>query len=59
MKTKTSVRKEFSYMRVLLQQADKLMAESKSYFNQDEARELANEMIASATVFSEWVEEQE
>lgn len=59
MKTKTSVRKEFTYMRVLLQQANKLMTESKSYFNQDEARELANEMIASATVFSEWVEEQE
>ena len=56
MKTKTSVRKEFSYLRALLKEANYLMTDQE--FNKSAAEELANEIIAAATVFSEWVEEQ-
>lgn len=59
MKTKGSVRKEFSYLRSLLQDADKMMKVSGKWFDKERAEELANEIIASATVFAEWVDEQE
>jgi hypothetical protein len=55
-KTKTSVRKDFSYLRALLKEANYLMTDQE--FNKSAAEELANEIIAAATVFSEWVEEQ-
>jgi hypothetical protein len=54
--TKGDVRKDFGYIRMLLQQAN-LQLNDKN-FNEDEASEIANELIAAATVFSEWVEEQ-
>lgn len=54
--TKSDVRKDFGYIRMLLQQAN-LQLNDKN-FNEDEASEIANELIAAATVFSEWVEEQ-
>ena len=54
--TKTDVRKDFSYMRMLLQQADCQLVGKN--FDEVEASEIANELIAAATVFSEWVEEQ-
>jgi hypothetical protein len=54
--TKGDVRKDFGYIRMLLQQAN-LQLNVKN-FNEDEASEIANELIAAATVFSEWVEEQ-
>jgi hypothetical protein len=53
---KSDVRKDFGYIRMLLQQAN-LQLNDKN-FNEDEASEIANELIAAATVFSEWVEEQ-
>lgn len=59
MKTKSSVRKEFTYLRSLLQDADKIMKVSNKWFDKERAEELANEIIASATVFAEWVDEQE
>lgn len=59
MKTKGSVRKEFSYLRSFLQDADKMMKISNKWFDKERAEELANEIIASATVFAEWVDEQE
>lgn len=59
MKTKASVRKEFTYLRSLLQDADKIMKVSNKWFDKERAEELANEIIASATVFAEWVDEQE
>lgn len=59
MKTKGSVRKEFTYLRSLLQDADKMMKVSGKWFDKERAEELANEIIASATVFAEWVDEQE
>lgn len=59
MKTKGSVRKEFTYLRSLLQDADKMMKVSNKWFDKERAEELANEIIASATVFAEWVDEQE
>ena len=55
-KTKTSVRKDFGYLRALLKEANYLMTDQE--FNKSAAEELANEIIAAATVFSEWVEEQ-
>ena len=55
-KTKISVRKDFSYLRALLKEANYLMTDQE--FNKSAAEELANEIIAAATVFSEWVEEQ-
>ena len=54
--TKTDVRKDFGYIRLLLQQANYQLT-SKN-FDEVEASEIANELIAAATVFSEWVEEQ-
>ena len=54
--TKTDVRKDFGYIRMLLQQANHQLTGNN--FNEDQASEIANELIAAATVFSEWVEEQ-
>ena len=54
--TKTDVRKDFGYIRMLLQQANNQLIGKN--FNEAEASEIANELIAAATVFSEWVEEQ-
>ena len=54
--TKTDVRKDFGYIRMLLQQANHQLNDKN--FNEDDASEIANELIAAATVFSEWVEEQ-
>jgi len=54
--TKTDVRKDFSYIRMLLQQADRQLVGKN--FDEAEASEIANELIAAATVFSEWVEQQ-
>jgi hypothetical protein len=54
--TKTDVRKDFGYIRMLLQQANHQL--SGNNFNEVEASEIANELIAAATVFSEWVEQQ-
>jgi hypothetical protein len=54
--TKTNVRKDFSYLRALLKEANYIMTDKD--FNKSAAEELANEIIAAATVFSEWVEEQ-
>jgi hypothetical protein len=54
--TKTDVRKDFGYIRMLLQQANYQLTSNN--FDEVEASEIANELIAAATVFSEWVEQQ-
>ena len=54
--TKTDVRKDLSYLRSLLKEANYIMTDKD--FNKSAAEELANEIIAAATVFSEWVEQQ-
>jgi len=54
--TKADVRTEFTYTRELLRLATATLTEKN--LDIENARELANELIASATVYAEWVSEQ-
>jgi hypothetical protein len=56
MATKASVRWESKYIRELLRQVEDTL--SAKALDLEDAEELANELIASATVFAQWVNEQ-
>jgi len=56
MLTKSDVRKDFQYIRSLLQQANFQM--NNKNFKAGEAEEIANDLIAAATNFLMWVEQQ-
>ena len=56
MLTKSDVRKDFQYIRSLLQQANFQM--NNQNFKPAEAEEIANDLIAAATNFLVWVEQQ-
>ena len=56
MLTKSDVRKDFQYIRSLLQQANFQMTDQN--FEPGEAEEIANDLIAAATNFLVWVEQQ-
>lgn len=55
--TKSEVRSDFKYIRSLLQQADFQMTGKN--FQSESAQEIANELVAAATNFLVWVEQQE
>jgi hypothetical protein len=56
MATKAGVRAESKYIRELLRQVEDAL--SAKALDLEDAEELANELIASATVFAQWVNEQ-
>lgn len=56
MPSKTDVRWESKYIRELLRQVEDTL--NSKTLDLVDADELANELIASATVFAEWVNEQ-
>ena len=55
MTSKAQVGAESTYIRELLRQVDNTL---KNELDLDDAEQLANELIASATVFASWVSEQ-
>lgn len=55
--TKSAVRSDFKYIRTLLQDANFQMTGKN--FQREIAEEIANELVAAATNFLVWVEEQE
>ena len=54
--TKSQVRSDFRYARFLMRQADDVMKSGSTDFEDMES--IANEMIAAASTFAQWVEEQ-
>lgn len=58
--TKGQVRSDFKHVRFLMQEAEKIMKDSKNITDWSESGEvgqLALELSASAATFSQWVEE--
>lgn len=58
--TKSQVRSDFKHVRFLMQEAEKVMKNSKNITDWSEPSEvgqLALELVASAATFSQWVEE--
>jgi len=55
--SKGSVRNDFKHVRDLMRQAEALMGKQNRNWNQEEAEEIANELIAAVTTFSQYVEE--
>lgn len=56
MTTKAQVRAESTYIRELLRQVDATL--KADTLDLEDAEQLANELIASATVFTAWLNEQ-
>lgn len=56
MTTKAQVRAESTYIRELLRQVDNTL--KSDTLDLEDAEQLANELVASATVFTEWLNEQ-
>ena len=56
MTSKAQVRAESTYIRELLRQIDETLKGDLQ--DPEDAEQLANELIASATVFAQWVNEQ-
>ena len=54
--TKSQVRSDFKYAREMMRQADAAMKSGSTDFEDMES--IANEMIAAASTFAQWVEEQ-
>lgn len=54
--TKSQVRSDFKYAREMMRQADAVMRSSSKNFEDMES--IANELIAAASTFAQWVEEQ-
>lgn len=57
---KSDVRSNFTYARQMMQQAEKIMKNSKNvtdWSESGEAGQVALELIASAATFLQWVEE--
>ena len=57
MTTKQQVRAESTYIRELLRQVDNTL--KGNTLDLEDAEQLANELIASATVFAQYISEQE
>jgi hypothetical protein len=56
---KTNVRSDFSYARLLMRKAEKMMRVGITDFDQSgEAGQIALELIASVGTFGQWLEEQ-
>lgn len=56
--TRTQVKREFTYIRSLLVDAKKTLA--TDFDNSTKKRQaLANELVAAANIYSQWVDEQE
>jgi hypothetical protein len=55
--SKGTVRSDFKHVRELMRQAEALMGKQNRNWNQEEAEEIANELIAAVTTFSQYVEE--
>ena len=59
--TKGQVRKDFSYARLLMQKADKMMADQTiaDFSESGEFGQIALELTASVSTLLQWLEEQE
>lgn len=60
--TKSDVRSNFSHARYLMQEANKIMKNSKDitdFSNDSDAGQLCNELVASVAVFQMWLDEQQ
>lgn len=59
-KTKTDVRNDFKYARMLMQEADKMMKNEKNisdWSNDSDAGQLANDLQAISGAFQLWIDE--
>lgn len=60
--SKGDVRRNFSYARNLMQEASRIMKNSKSiddFSNDSDAGQLCNELVASVAIFQMWLDEQQ
>lgn len=59
--TKAQVRSDFKYIRFLMQEAEKVMKDKSitDFSESSQAGQMALELIASASIFQQWLETQE
>lgn len=59
--TKSQVRSDFKYVRFLMQKADEVMKDKSitDFSESSDAGQLALELIASASTFKQWLDEQD